>query len=375
MKIVFATHFPLDITKPHGGVEAVTANLAQGLSELEDVKIEVVTLDKTISSAIIKEWGDIKIHRIPRKINNELLNSVTTGRADVKRYITQLKPDIVHAHDTYGIMIKGINLPRVFTVHGFIHSDTRLTKRNMSLLRSILWKYIELDAWADQPNIISISPYVRERISQVSKGVIFDIDNPISSDFFAINRNEQGKGIFSAAHINPRKNPLKLVKAVKILKDEGYEIELRLAGKITDHAYGEKVKKYVEENELTECVKLLGVLDMEAIKGELAKAAIFSLVSHEENSPMGIEEAMAAGVPIVTSNKCGMPYMVHHRESGFLVNENDERDIAKKIRYLLDDQNLRVKMGKKAKETAVSRFHIDVVAKRTYEAYKEILEA
>jgi glycosyltransferase involved in cell wall biosynthesis len=374
MKIVLATHFPSDITKPHGGVEAVTANLAQGLSELEGVDIEVVTLDKSINSVKTNEWGNIKIHRIPRKVSNELLNSVTAGRSDVKRFIQELKPDIVHAHDTYGIMIKGIKIPRVFTVHGFIHSDTRLTKRNLSLVRSMLWRYIELGAWADQPYIISISPYVRERISQVSKGVIFDIDNPISSGFFNIERNEQNNRIFSAAHINPRKNPLKLIEAINLLKNQGYDLELRLAGKVTDNAYGEKVKRYIDENELMGCVKLLGVLDMEAIKSELAKASIFSLVSHEENSPMGIEEAMAVGMPMVTSNKCGMPYMVHHRESGFLVNENDERDIAKKIKYILDDQSLRESMGVKAKETATSRFHIDVVAKRTFEAYKEILE-
>jgi glycosyltransferase involved in cell wall biosynthesis len=101
----------------------------------------------------------------------------------------------------------------------------------------------------------------------------------------------------------------------------------------------------------------------------MAHAAVFTLVSLEENSPMGIEEAMAAGMPVVTSNRCGMPYMVRDGESGFLVDPNNPDDIANRLGQLLKDDELRRSMGAKGREIALDRFHPAKVAARTLEVY------
>ena len=84
---------------------------------------------------------------------------------------------------------------------------------------------------------------------------------------------------------------------------------------------------------------------------------------------MGIEEAMAAGVPVVTSNRCGMPYMVRDGESGFLVDPHDPEDIAARVGQLLGDDTLRAQMGAKSREIALDRFHPSTVARRTREVY------
>ena len=89
---------------------------------------------------------------------------------------------------------------------------------------------------------------------------------------------------------------------------------------------------------------------------------------------MGIEEAMAIGVPVVTSNRCGMPYMVQHGQTGFLVNPLDPGDIARRLGALLKDDSLRTHMGQKAQRVAEERFHPTVVARRTREVYLDVLE-
>ena len=108
---------------------------------------------------------------------------------------------------------------------------------------------------------------------------------------------------------------------------------------------------------------------------ELAQAAVFALVSLEENSPMGIEEAMAARVPVLTSNRCGMPYMVRHGETGFLVDPLDVADVARRLETLLADAPRRAAMGTAAREVALARFHPQAVARRTLEVYREIVTA
>ena len=78
---------------------------------------------------------------------------------------------------------------------------------------------------------------------------------------------------------------------------------------------------------------------------------------------------MAAGVPVVTSNRCGMPYMVRDGESGFLVDPKNPEDIARRLKQIFHDDKLRRSMGIKGREIALERFHPAKVAARTREVY------
>ena len=89
---------------------------------------------------------------------------------------------------------------------------------------------------------------------------------------------------------------------------------------------------------------------------------------------MGLAEAMALGLPVVTSNRCGMPYMVRHGETGFLVDPNNPQDIAARLHQLLADPDLRQRMGQAARGFASERFHPDRVAERTVRVYASILD-
>jgi len=372
-KIAVATHFPRDPGAPSGGVEAVSVNLARALASRSDLDMHVVTLDAEINRATRQPWGDVTVHRLPRPAGSELMNAVGAGRHAVSDYLADLAPDLVHAHDTYGLMVKGLNIPRVFTIHGFIYGDTLVSGTRWAWIRSKIWKAIETSGWADQPHIISISPYVRERLAGIARGVIHDIDNPISESFFDIPREDRGGIVFSAAVICPRKNTLRLVEAAAVLAQQGTHIQLRLAGAITEPDYGNLVKDAVRQYGLEDKVVFLGKLDTAQIKQELAAASVFALVSLEENSPMGIEEAMAARVPVVTSNRCGMPYMVRDSESGYLVDPDDARGIAARLAHILTNSALRQKMGETGRAIALDRFHPDRVAERTRTVYLDAI--
>jgi glycosyltransferase involved in cell wall biosynthesis len=129
----------------------------------------------------------------------------------------------------------------------------------------------------------------------------------------------------------------------------------------------EKISTYGLQNR----VVMLGRISTDEVMKELSSASVFALVSLEENSPMGIEEAMAARVPVVTSNRCGMPYMVRHGETGFLVDPKNCEDIGWRMKQLLQDDASRATMGDKARLIAEDRFHPKAVAIRTREVYYE----
>ncbi len=374
MKVAIVTHFPQDPSAPAGGVEAVSVALVRSLAAYDDLEIHVVTANSS-GREQTTSWQGAIVHQLPAPTGSMLGFAVGAGRRQVSRYLMDLQPDIVHAHDTYGIMVKGLPLPRVFTVHGFIYGDTLISGRRCARLWSLVWKKVETAAWADQANIISISPYVRERVAQYSRARIFDIDNPIDPSFFDIGKSSTRNIVFSAAVISPRKNTLTLVRSFAKVLSLGCDARLHLAGTVTEPAYGEAVREYIHKKGLEKKVLLLGRLDSAQVKKELAQASVFALVSLEENSPMGIEEAMAASLPVVTSNRCGMPYMVRDSESGYLVDPFDVGQIADRLHRLLGDPDLVGKMGRKGRKIALDRFHPDVVARRTRAVYYDIVQS
>lgn len=368
VRVAVVTNFPRDPDDPCGGVQSVSVHLVRALSNLAGLDLHVVTDDVGCSTTKESVWGKMRIHRLPRQRGPMLTNAIGPGRRQMAAYLKKLAPDVIHAHDTYGLMVKGLPMPRVFTIHGQIYRDTRVSGGRFPRLRSWLWKRIELSGWADQPHVISISPYVREQLAGIVTGTIHDIDNPIGENCFSLRRREEPGRVFCAAAINPRKNTLMLVRSFAELLKAGVKAKLRLSG-AGDKDYLECVSNYIRQNGLGENIQLLGRVSYETVQEEMSRAAVFILVSLEENSPMAIEEAMAAGVPVVTSNRCGMPYMVRDGESGFLVDPNNPDDIARRLRQLLENDELRRSMGAKGREIALDRFHPAKVAARTREVY------
>jgi len=369
MKVAIATAFPADPAAPHGGVEAVSVNLVEALSAFDDLDLHVVTTDLSVRAPVEYRWHGATIHRLPHSGARVLVDATGPGRRQMHAFLTRLAPAVVHAHDVFGLMVKGLRLPRVHTIHGFIYGDTLVSGERLAWLRSQVWRRIEFAGWADHPHIISISPYVRERLAGVATGIIHDIDNPIAPRFFDVESVEHPGTIFSAAVVCRRKNTLGLVEAFATVRRAGFEARLRLAGGVTEPDYERAVKARITQLGLESRVDWLGKLAVAAGETELSRASVFALVSREENSPLGIEEAMAAGVPVVTSNRCGMPYMVAHGETGFLVDPENPRDIAGRLCELLGDTALRKAMGRKAKAVALARFHPAAVAARTRAVY------
>ena len=373
LRVAIVTDFPRDPARPVGGVEAVSVNLVRALSELRDLDVHVVTFDRTIGHIEESRWHDATVHRLPHSGQSMLVDAIGPGRHAVREFLTTLAPDVIHAHDVYGLMVRNLPMPRVFTIHGFIHADTFLSGTRFAIARGWIWRRIETAGWAEQPHIVSISPYVRERLAGIARGVIHDIDNPIAPELFDIERNETPGTIFSAALLTHRKNPLALVEALARMRVAGVDARLRLAGSLADAAYVARLRRRIGELGLDSHVALLGSISSEQVRSELATASVFALVSFEEGSPMGIEEAMAVGVPVVTSNRCGMPYMVRDGESGFLVDPHDAEDIAGRLTRLLTDSQLRSAMSVKSREIARDRFHPVTVAERTREVYLRAL--
>lgn len=102
----------------------------------------------------------------------------------------------------------------------------------------------------------------------------------------------------------------------------------------------------------------------------LAETAVFALPSEIDKSSYSVLEAMAAGVPVVTTDVAGLPEMVPDGVAGILIRPGDQRALSRAIESLLDDEGRRRCMGAAARRHVVERFD----ARRTTAQLLEVLE-
>jgi glycosyltransferase involved in cell wall biosynthesis len=88
----------------------------------------------------------------------------------------------------------------------------------------------------------------------------------------------------------------------------------------------------------------------------LAEASVYVLPSYNENLPVSILEAMAAGLPVVSTRVGGIPDAVRHGVDGFLVEPGAKEDLAEHVLRLLHDPGLRERMGASGRRRALEQF-------------------
>lgn len=369
------SRYPRVATQPRGGIEAVTVVLAAALAKIPGVEVHVITLEKEQVRDSVAREGNVRIHRLPASGWPEIADIVCgPGRRRLLEKVKSIAPDILHCHETFGLMLGGLELPIVFTVHGFDHANIPAEGRGLAWLRSPLWKLVERVGLARHRNIISISRYVRGMIAPRTRARIHDIDNPLDERFFEVERREEPGRILFVGWVNERKNTLGAVEAFAMARHlHGCGERLIIAGPAKVPEYLNRVKAMVVREGLEDRVAFLGHIDRVRLSEEYSKASILLLPSLQENAPMAVSEAMAAGIPVVTSNLCGMPYMVKEGKSGFLINPKNAEQIADRIARILKSETLRDKMGRRGREIALERFHPDVVARKTMEVYETVI--
>jgi glycosyltransferase involved in cell wall biosynthesis len=115
--------------------------------------------------------------------------------------------------------------------------------------------------------------------------------------------------------------------------------------------------------------------EVEDVRPYLAAADVFVLSSTSEGMPISVLEAMAAGRPIVASNVGGIPEAVVDGATGFLVPAARPDQLADALRQLLEDGDLRRRLGEEGRRRAVELFSLANWRQRHLELYDELLAA
>lgn len=366
--------YPLESGRITGGVEAVVTYLAEELTTLNGLDLHVVAASADISKAFNKAVNGFTVHYLP---SQKRLAALTFNTPDVQRLrntIRELQPDIVHAQGStvYAGAAVGCPYAHVVTVHGVAGKDERIAPGVRNHLRAMLVSLYERRCISQAANVIVISPYVRIEFQRTLRARTYPLENPIHRRFYELANDEVPDTVLFAGRVIRRKGIHNLLKAISAAKQTLPGLELRIAGETrSDPAYFASLERYVRENDLSANVQFLGPLDEETIFKEFARCSLVVLASRQETAPMVIQQAMAAGKPVVATRVCGIPYQVVDQMSGLLVDYDDVQGLANAMLSLLADKGRRLEMGKQARRLAM-RFRADVVARKTREIYEEV---
>lgn len=117
------------------------------------------------------------------------------------------------------------------------------------------------------------------------------------------------------------------------------------------------------------------VTDDERIALAYAAADVYVLPTLAENLPNVALESLACGTPVVAFDTGGVPDVVRHLETGYLAPTGDAHALAEGIRVLLDDGELRSRLGSRGRELMEQEFSAALECRRFAELYEQVLAA
>ncbi|HWE53370.1 MAG TPA: glycosyltransferase family 4 protein, partial [Bryobacteraceae bacterium] len=154
----------------------------------------------------------------------------------------------------------------------------------------------------------------------------------------------------------PAKGQHILLRAIAELVSLGYNLRLRLVGDGPSRA---DLERYCSENDLNRTVTFEGAVNQDRIREFIGSADLFVLASFAEGVPVVLMEAMACEVACVSTIITGIPELIRNGIDGLLVPSSDEHALAEAIGGLIDDPQLRRRLGKAGRVRVTQTFEID----------------
>lgn len=177
------------------------------------------------------------------------------------------------------------------------------------------------------------------------------------------------KTLFCAARLSNEKGLIFLIRALKLLREQGYDLELKLAG---DGPSRERLEALTNELGLSPHVYFLGFLTEDAVIAELHSSDLFVLPSFVEGLPVSAMEAMAIGVPVIATNIAGTSELIEHGKTGLLVRPSDAQTLANAVIRMVGDYAFRLSAAELGRKKVVEEFDVQ---KETAKLNRYLLES
>lgn len=183
-------------------------------------------------------------------------------------------------------------------------------------------------------------------------------------------RTDDGAQLLFLGRLGRRKGIYDLIEAMRLIHGEVEDVRLICAG----DGEVEKVAEAVRRLGLDGSVSVVGWVDGSAKQCLLSESDVFVLPSHNEGLPVAMLEAMAAGLPVISTRVGGIPDALEDGVEGILIEAGDVSALAEAITHLVGNASLRGRMGRAARQRASCEFAASSVVGRLEAIYEELID-
>tara|TARA_R110002096_G_scaffold337215_1_gene530557 strand:+ start:1464 stop:2567 length:1104 start_codon:yes stop_codon:yes gene_type:complete len=328
-----------------GGLERVLSTKASYLAENLEYDVHIITLNQGRASLFYDFSKKIKYHDLCVKGN--IFEYFKSYKFGLKSKIKQIQPDIISVCDDglkgfFTPYIVGKNCPMIYERHAskniFKNSDRLGFVQNLKF--KVLNKCMHFGARKYDVFVV----LTNDNLTEWNLKNLRVLPNPLS--FYPDQTAKLiNKKVISVGNHGFQKGYDRLLQSWKLVLEKHPDWQLEIYGKIDAH---EKHIKYAKELKINKNISFFK--PVKNIHDKYKEASIYAMSSRSEGFGMVLIEAMAYGVPCIAFDcPCGPKDIITDNEDGFLVKNGDIAKFAEKLCVLIENQELRLKMGANAR--------------------------
>lgn len=345
-----------------GGTEIATYNIARYLV-MKGHEVHIITLlDKQMQK--IEMMEGFYVHHIIRHSRTPLISSAlyfTSIFVNIKR----ICPDIIHCQSLSAGWIP-------FLLKIFLKTPYVIYGRGSDIYTNYRFKNIILRLAIKNANsVIALTEDMKKEMNKIDRQDVFVIPNGITIDDYCenspniIRRRDNEKIILFVGGLRSVKGVNYLICAMKDVIEKYPNARLILVG---DGEERRNLENLADKLNLNQKITFVGNIPNKDVSKYMKEADIFVLPSLSEGFPVVILEAMASGLPIVTTKIRGIPEIVKEGINGFLVEPRSSKKIAEKVVFLLRNENVATSISENNK-VDVKQYSWENVVKRLENIY------
>ena len=392
MKIALVCPASLPATQ-FGGIVFLAVDLAQEISEMGH-NVTIYTTDLDFSNGPNK--FNKKLPRI-EKFEKFLINRTHVWfslklffvNTSMSKEIENDKPDIIH---TIGLrsfqsiiawrVSKKLNIPLVvsdqggLTTHPFLAESgfflKTLYKIQDFFLRKIINDASVISVANEYEQKIFSSLNKKSRIEIIRNGI--NLKKLVSKHNFKEKYQINSNFILFVGRFSKSKGIETLINAFSIVKNELKDSDIHLVIMGVDFGYQAEMEKLIKKLNLSEEIKVIKNPPRDDVISAYGESEFLVLPSQWELSPLVPLESFAFKKPVISTNSHGIPYTVQNNKNGILVEPENSLELSNAIVKLLNDSELREKLGLSGYNFVNEECNCVSMAKNSLKLYEDILE-
>ena len=336
-----------------GGSERVIVNLAEYFYQKKYEVILVTQYKKEVEYDILPEIKRVYSEPEAYLLQGGRIRNFLVRYQTLRRIWKTYKPDVILSFlgkNNFMAILTALGLPSKVAVSVRGEPTMEYVGKVMQLLAKGLFTLANGVIMQTEQACEFLPKHIRK------KTVV--LPNPLNPLF--INARYEGEKedvIVAAGRLDENKNHAMLIHAFARIADEFPQMKLIIYGEGESRP---QLEALIAEKQLEHRVALPGSIS--DISEKVAKARIFTLTSNTEGMPNSVMEAMALGIPVVSTDcPCGGPAMlIEHEVNGMLVPVEDTYALADAFRKILNSPELEQKLGENAYQIT-KKLHPDKV--------------